>query len=201
MINPYKTGCTLAVLIACAACTPNERGASDAGDVATPIPAVAPNIEAASSAIAPACEDELYRQFDFWVGTWDVAQPDGTYAGRNVITMEEGGCLLVERWVGAQGGTGQSYNYVDRDTGQWRQIWVSAGFTIDYSGGLNMAGAMALEGRIGYALAAPNNSRFRGTWTLREDGTVEQFFEQFNEKTDEWTPWFTGIYSKVTENE
>lgn len=148
-------------------------------------------------AINPACADPKFREFDFWLGTWNVTSPNGQVAGVNRITSEEDGCLIVERWTGASGGTGQSYNYVDRDTGLWRQVWVSGGFTIDYSGGLDDDGAMVLTGRIAYAANPQNNAPFKGKWTLREDGTVEQAFHQQNPYTGEWTPWFTGIYTKV----
>lgn len=151
--------------------------------------------------INPACTEAPFRDFDFWVGTWDVTTPNGQTAGTNRITLEEGGCLLVERWSGASGGTGQSYNYVDRDTGQWRQVWVSSGFTIDYSGRLDADGVMRLEGRIAYAANPENNGPFRGAWTLREDGTVEQSFHQYSKDMDDWVPWFTGIYSKSQESE
>ena len=145
----------------------------------------------------PACADAPFRDFDFWLGTWAVRTPDGTLAGTNRITTEEGGCLIVERWTDMQGGTGQSYNYVDRDTNTWRQVWVSPAFTIDYSGGLDEVGAMVLEGRIGYAGAPQNNGRFRGRWTPREDGSVEQVFHQWSDETRDWVHWFTGIYTKA----
>lgn len=149
--------------------------------------------------INPACAEAPFRDFDFWLGTWDVKTVQGQVAGINRITSEEGGCLIVERWSGAGGGTGQSYNYVDRDTGNWRQVWVSSAFTIDYSGGLDETGAMVLEGRIAYSANPENNGPFRGKWTLREDGTVEQAFHQQNPKNGEWMPWFTGIYTKIEE--
>ena len=149
---------------------------------------------AAPSQPAP-CSSEAYRQFDFWLGTWDVAAPDGTLAGRNQITAEEGGCLILERWTSASGGTGQSYNFYDPGTRMWRQVWVSAGAVIDYSGGLTRTGTMKLEGEIRYhtGTAFP----FTGEWTLQADGTVRQHFEQFDPETDTWNPWFTGIYTKV----
>ena len=105
-------------------------------------PAVA-NETTPLSVINPACADAPFRDFDFWLGTWDVTTSNGQIAGVNRLTSEEGGCRMVERWRGAGGGTGQSYNYVDRDTGQWRQIWVSSSFTIDYSGGLDEGGVYA----------------------------------------------------------
>lgn len=160
-------------------------------------PAETRAIETKAPAVNAACADAPFRDFDFWVGTWEVRSTDGTLAGTNRITSEEGGCLLVERWTGAGGGTGQSYNFVDRDTGQWRQVWVSPGFTIDYSGGLDAEGVMRLDGRIAYAANPANDGPFRGAWTLRNDGTVEQVFHQYSPADDEWKQWFTGIYTKA----
>ncbi len=70
----------------------------------------------------PACTDDIYRAFDFWLGEWDVALPNGDRAGVNSITAEENGCLVLERWRSASGGTGQSYNFYDPAAAQWRQL-------------------------------------------------------------------------------
>lgn len=143
---------------------------------------------------ASPCTDDVHRAFDFWIGTWDVFAPDGAKAGENVITAEENGCLLVERWTGAGGSTGQSYNFYDYALKKWRQVWISPGTTIDYSGGLNADGAMALEGTIAYAngTIAP----FRGTWTALKDGAVRQHFQQYDAAAKIWDDWFIGIYRK-----
>lgn len=140
----------------------------------------------------PPCTDDIYRAFDFWAGEWEVFNPQGKRAGHNSITVEENGCLLVEHWKGGGGGTGQSYNFVDQATGEWRQVWVSAGATIDYSGGLNDAGEMALEGQISYRNG--KKAPFRGTWTLQDDGSVRQHFQQYDAQTQTWSDWFVGIY-------
>lgn len=160
-------------------------------------PAVAPALAQNQSPAAPPpppCQDEVYGDFDFWLGTWDVTTPSGQAAGVNVISEQENGCLLLEEWTSARGGTGQSYNFYDPGLKKWRQLWVSGGATIDYAGGLNDDGAMVLEGEISNrnGTTAP----FRGTWTLQEDGTVKQYFQQFDPETEEWNDWFTGIYKK-----
>ncbi|MEO1136928.1 MAG: hypothetical protein AAFW68_10040, partial [Pseudomonadota bacterium] len=54
------------------------------------------------------CDALEYRAFDFWIGEWEVFNQDGSKAGENSIRREEYGCLLVERWTGASGSTGQS---------------------------------------------------------------------------------------------
>ena len=153
----------------------------------------------AQTAAPPNCEGAPYRDFDFWVGEWDVFTPDGKKAGENLITLEENECLILERWTSVSGGTGQSYNYYDLAAQNWRQVWVSAAATIDYTGGLNDAGAMALEGEIAYrnGTTAP----FRGVWTALADGSVRQDFEQYNAATEEWAPWFTGVYKRKSTHE
>ncbi len=143
------------------------------------------------------CADPEFDDFDFWVGEWDVYGANGKLAGTNSIVKEEYGCLLVERWKSAGGITGQSYNFVDLATGKWRQVWVSAGATIDYSGGLDDKGAMVLDGVIGYpAGTAGSGAKFRGTWTPHKDGTVTQRFQQYDAAKDQWTDWFTGTYKR-----
>ena len=150
---------------------------------------------AQSPAQQPLCSSGEYKQFDFWIGTWDVTDLNGKTAGRNVITSEEAGCLILETWTSVSGSTGQSYNFYDPGTKTWRQLWVSAGAVIDYSGGLTVTGSMRLEGEIKYHSGA--TAPFTGEWTLQEDGTVRQHFEQFDAESNSWKPWFTGIYTKV----
>ncbi len=152
-----------------------------------------------AAAKPPPCSSELFHQFDFWIGEWEVFGPGGKKAGDNVISVEENGCLLVERWTSAGGGTGQSYNFVDLATGKWRQVWVSAGATIDYVGSLNDGGAMHLAGEIAYPNG--NTAPFRGTWTLNEDATVTQYFQQYDAEKEIWNDWFTGIYKKKSGQE
>ena len=142
----------------------------------------------------PPCQGEIYRAFDFWAGDWEVNDPAGTLQGSNLITVEENGCLLLEKWTSAGGGTGQSYNFYDPGLQKWRQVWVSGAATIDYAGGLNEAGEMVLEGEIAYRTGV--KAPFRGTWTLQEDGSVRQYFQQYNAQTENWDDWFTGIYRK-----
>ena len=79
---------------------------------------------------------------------------------------------------------------------KWRQVWVSGAATIDYAGGLDDDGAMALEGEIAYrnGTTAP----FRGVWTLQDDGSVRQHFTQYDAETKQWNDWFIGIYKKST---
>ena len=157
--------------------TPTEPATADAVDV------------------SPCERDDRFREFDFWVGEWDVRDGDGTVVGENSITPQEKGCVLVEQWRGAQGSSGMSINYLDRTTDEWVQIWhASGGYQIDIRGGLTDDG-MLLRGTIHY-VDTERTAPFRGLWTPLPDGRVRQFFEQSNDDGSTWEPWFEGFYSR-----
>src|SRR5918992_3271668 len=71
-----------------------------------------------------------HRQFDFWVGEWDVRNPRGQQAGTNSVQLILGDCVVFENWTGARGSSGKSFNVYNAATGKWRQTWV------DNSGGM-----------------------------------------------------------------
>lgn len=86
---------------------------------------------------APCLNDPLHRQFDFWIGEWNVFNTQGQQAGQSSIQNILGGCVIFENWTGRTGYTGKSFNFVDPGTGKWRQTWVDAvGGKIEFTGGL-----------------------------------------------------------------
>lgn len=150
---------------------------------------------AAAVAAGPCPPGSKSREFDFWLGSWDVSLESGERAGANQIVAEQDGCVLVERWAGAKGGTGISLNYYDPESGQWVQNWVgSGGSLIDIRGGI-VDGSMRLQGRIQY-LGQDQVNGLRGTWTLLSDGRVRQYFEESTDDGKTWKPWFEGFYSR-----
>ncbi|MEJ2128847.1 MAG: hypothetical protein P8X81_08360 [Woeseiaceae bacterium] len=145
----------------------------------------------------PCKDDERFAEFDFWVGEWTVHIADGTYAGSNVITSPQQGCVLLENWTGASGSTGLSINYLDHQTGEWVQIWSDAsGSQIDIRGGMTDEG-MRMVGTIHY-VGSNTTFPFRALWTPLEDGRVRQFFEQYDATSETWAPWFEGFYTRKT---
>lgn len=133
------------------------------------------------------------RDFDFWVGTWDVRLADGTLIGRNTISKTDGGCTLLERWSGAGGSSGTSVNYYQPSRELWHQLWVgSSGTLIDIAGGMR-EGVMRLEGTIEY-VAQDRIEAFRGSWSVLPDGRVRQHLEEFSLVAQSWQIWFDGYY-------
>jgi hypothetical protein len=142
------------------------------------------------------------RQFDFWIGDWDVTPfqappgPRVPLLGTNRIEAILEHCVLMENWSG--GGpapsAGKSMNYYDISRRQWRQIWVAdGGGSLDYAGGFR-DGAMRFEG---WALA-PNGSRVLQKLTffpIHRD-TVRQLFETSADSGRTWQPGFDGRYTR-----
>jgi hypothetical protein len=140
------------------------------------------------------CKEPLHRQFDFWIGEWNVTTPDGQPAGRNTIRGIEDGCVILESWTGAGGGTGTSINYVEQ--GRWHQLWVSnrtGASPLRLSGGLE-GGAMVMAGD--YTRPDGKRVRARMRWESIQDGKVRQTWENSEDGGVTWTTVFVGIYAR-----
>lgn len=142
--------------------------------------------------VIEACAGPEHRQFDFWVGDWEVRNPDGEVAGTNVITAVASGCALNEYWRSARGPTGTSLNWYEPATEQWHQLWVGLGYYLRLSGGLE-AGKMVLSGER----ESPEGAVIdRITWTPLEDGRVRQLWEMSRDGGRSWEVAFEGFYSR-----
>ena len=88
---------------------------------------------------AAPCEDGEFRQFDFWVGDWDVAPAaGGVQQGSSHVAKEMGGCVIWENWTSAGSPYfGKSYNTWNVNLKRWEQYWVdNAAGVIFFHGGL-----------------------------------------------------------------
>lgn len=148
------------------------------------------------SAQAYPCQDRPeFKEFDFWVGEWDVTLANGTQAGTNVVQRAERGCVIIENWTSSTGGTGMSINYLDKATDEWVQVWnAEGGSQINIRGGMTDEG-MRLVGHIHY-VGNDTTAPFRALFTPLPDGRVRQFFEQSNDDGASWVPWFEGFYTR-----
>jgi len=133
-----------------------------------------------------------YKQFDFWVGEWNVETTQGQPAGKNIIERMEQGCILMENWTGAAGGTGKSINFYNASTGKWRQTWVdSTGNVAEYEGEYK-DGAMRFDGN-----PVINNGKKtlrRLTLSIQGPDRVRQLFEQSADDGKTWTTQYDLIY-------
>ena len=140
------------------------------------------------------CSETLYRQFDFWLGDWEVFNPKGKEVGTNSLTKKEDGCLMQENWKSSSGGTGTSYNFYNKTKKQWTQVWVdNNGGSLFLTGGLQ-GKAMVLRSELQSGKKVDYYNRI--TWTPNDDGTVRQLWEVLDEDDNVLSVAFDGIYKK-----
>lgn len=151
----------------------------------------------AQASAPPPCSAPEHRQFDFWLGEWDVTTPAGQAAGKNRITSVLNGCVLLEEWTGTSGSTGKSFNLYDARRKRWHQTWVDgSGGLLELHGALTADGAMVLTGEQP-ARSGTGTVLNRITWTPRSATEVRQLWETSTDGGTTWTTAFDGIYRKV----
>jgi hypothetical protein len=151
--------------------------------------------QAPAPAAPPApCQGPEHRQFDFWIGHWDVFGPAGKKVGENRIEAFAGGCGLAEHWTGNGGVTGKSLNMYDAADKQWHQSWVDSGGTR-----LELAGQFA-DGKMVLGSSGPDPAKpgatllQRITWSVNPDASVRQLWQASSDGGKTWTTAFDGKY-------
>ena len=150
----------------------------------------------AATPTAMRCTAPEHRQFDFWLGQWQVyGGPDGTtHVGDNRIERSDNGCWLVEHWRGASGIDGTSTNAWDAQHRVWRQFWVGAdGVVLRLEGGLQN-GAMVMTGELPNPQGGTQLQRI--TWTPQTDGSVVQHWDTSDDAGTTWATTFRGHYRR-----
>ncbi len=150
---------------------------------------------AEAQAPTPPCTAPEYRQFDFWVGSWDVYTPEGRQAGHNEISIEYGGCVLHERYQAMGKYRGESLNTYDPGRKVWHQTWVdNAGTLLQLDGGWD-GEVMQLSGTTQNAQGEKTWERIR--WSKNADHSVRQLWEQSTDGKA-WKVVFDGEYRPVS---
>ena len=135
----------------------------------------------------PACQTAEYRQFDFWLGEWEVFLPGGKKAGDSRIESIAAGCALLENWSGNGGFSGKSLNSYDSEDKRWHQSWV------DSSGSrLELVGSYADKRMV--LSSAPGSTVQRIAWSVNDDGSVRQLWESSVDGGKAWAVQFDGKY-------
>jgi hypothetical protein len=134
------------------------------------------------------CEEKpAVRQFDFWVGEWDVRVTGSQQvAGTNSVQLVNGSCTILENWTGARGGVGKSINFYNPATSKWHQTWVdNVGGVMFFVGGFE-GNAMKFEGE--HIKPDGTTSKIRLTFLKLAPDTVRQI----GESTADGQNWTTS---------
>jgi len=155
-------------------------------------PEFAKLVESADLAANPCKADPAFREFDFWVGEWDVSNPQGIVVASSSITKDLEGCVINEHYT-TPVYEGKSINIYDRSDGKWHQTWVDIkGALSEYTGGTN-------DGKMVYVANERQNGRdvmLRMTFTPLEGGSVRQFGEVSFDGGATWTTRYDLKYTK-----
>ncbi|HJR64607.1 MAG TPA: hypothetical protein VJ803_12965 [Gemmatimonadaceae bacterium] len=140
------------------------------------------------------CSSAEHRQFDFWIGEWDVQGQNGQQLGQNTITSILKGCVVQESWKGQRGMTGTSFNKYDPRDRKWHQVWVD-----DTGGFLHLSG----EYKDGKMMMTGETPTMGGGKTLHrlsfervkgDADRLRQFWQISNDGGQTWQVSFDGIY-------
>ncbi|MFD1614301.1 hypothetical protein [Gelatiniphilus marinus] len=141
------------------------------------------------------CCTEKHKEFDFWIGSWTVTNPDRTVAGTNRIDKIQDNCIVREQWISAKGNyTGTSNNFYNAKTKQWEQIWVDNQGAILHLKGNRVGNQMILKTQT-KTNKDGNPFYHRVTWTSNPDGTVRQYWETIT-SNNKVSVAFDGLYKK-----
>jgi hypothetical protein len=140
------------------------------------------------------CSSPEHREFDFWVGRWDVFETQsGKPAGHSLVERLYDGCALRENWS-EPGFTGGSLNHYSTEDGRWRQTWTdSTGAWREFVGGLE-DGRMVLIWRLPSTGAGAGEVQVRMTFTPEAGGEVRQYSDVSRDGGRTWRLRYDYIY-------
>ena len=133
-----------------------------------------------------------YREFDFWVGDWDVYGKGGALSGHSHVELMIGDCVLNENWTDMTGGVGKSYNKYNEPLKRWEQYWVDQyGSTTYYTGNLEGPNMVFLADGFD---PAGKPQKLRMTFFPIAPDKVRQFGETSDDGGKTWAVSFDLIY-------
>lgn len=155
--------------------------------IGTTTPSVAQNAPA-----QPTCAPEIYHQFDYWVGEYNVVDTSGTKIAESSIKSVAAGCAISETWRPIGGPEGVSISWYNPQDEMWHQQWVGgSGWIAWFDGGL-VDGNMTLTTKPNPA--APNAPISRMVYTQPREGVVRQTVLASRDNGETWVPNFIGDY-------
>lgn len=144
------------------------------------------------------CTSAESRQFDFWLGEWDVSPGQSSViVAESVITLHDQGCVILENWRPFRDAHGHSINAYDAANQSWRQTWVDASGTItQYVGARDAEGVIRLDNLGAGPGDRPPTERRRMNFARIDENTVRQWGELYEEAAQSWTTEWAFIYRR-----
>lgn len=148
----------------------------------------------AQKAVRPCTASPEYRQFDFWIGEWEVQSASGQPAGKSSVQLILGDCVIFENWTGTFGMNGKSFNLFNASRRQWQQTWVDdRGSITEFVGELKDDRMEYYADKIG-----PNGQKQKMRMTLFNLGPdrVRQLGEVSTDEGKIWNVQYDLLYMR-----
>jgi hypothetical protein len=160
------------------ACSEDESGPTAPAATQPAAMLEAPALSLYGLGAGPGCRTAPYRQFDFWLGSWEVAANGNPPRSASFITEDLSGCAIIENWH-SPSSTARSLSAYDASDGQWHQHYVetSGFFPLRLDGGIR-SGAMVMQGSFPDPFGTPQVFTDRYTWTALGPDDVRQTQER-----------------------
>ncbi|MEO6391084.1 MAG: tetratricopeptide repeat protein [Pyrinomonadaceae bacterium] len=143
--------------------------------------------------VAPCTTVPEYRQFDFWVGDWEVQGPMGNPPASSKIESIIGTCVIFENYTNGPY-AGKSFSYYDATINKWRQTWVDNAGGSSYFIGEFKDGVLRFEGES-HARNAPA-SKIKMTFFFLGPDKVRQMGESLAADGKTWTVSYDLTYTR-----
>ncbi len=149
------------------------------------------------------CAGPEYRDFDFWIGEWEVYGVKGKKAGDSRISLILDSCIILEEWESAsQPGNftykGKSFNTYNKSTKQWQQTWVdNAGYTTHYVYGKYGDNKIEFSTEP-FRIHKDTLAIYRLTFYRLGQDKVRQHGEQTKDNGKSWTTQYDLEYRRKT---
>lgn len=141
-----------------------------------------------------ACCTAEFKQFDYWIGNWEVFDTLGNKVGENIIKPDQDSCMIRENWT-SNTQTGTSTNYYNPADSTWNQLWIDNIGTILVLKGKYMNNQMVL--RSENKLSKKGKYYFNQiTWDKNLNGTVTQTWDVLLEDGSLIQRVFKGTYKR-----
>ena len=130
-----------------------------------------------------------YRQFDFWLGEWDVEQ-NGSKIARSSIQLILDECVIFENYE-APGYSGKSLNMWDAQEARWEQHYTDTGGTSTTFIGKLEDGKMVM---LSEGIRNGTKVTTRMTYSKEGPDRVRQLLETSLDGGKTWASSYDGMY-------